>query len=279
MYEILFFSLVLGSCYALMTAGFNLLLGVARIINLAYGAYMALVAYLYSGFSESMPVPIAAALAMAISVALGTFGWIILRFIRRDEVLMIVVSLAIALLIEGALIWGYGPYQRVVPALVSGSLGWVSAQWLLAILVSVAVLAGYYIIIGRTIIGKKMVAIAENADLALMMGINPAKVYLFTTFLASLFASLASLMISPFLTVSPQVAWLYLTIVLSVSIVGGLGSVGGSLIAAFLISFAERFSAYYLDPSVEPFVPLLLIILVLLFRPQGILGRGATRWA
>ncbi len=279
MIEIILFSFLLGTGYALISAGFNLLLGVARIINLAYGASIVLVAYIYSYIASMLPKLTAALLTIAITTLLGTFGWIILNWLRKNEMLMIVVSLSIALLIEGILLWTFGPYQRIVPLIFEGNIGVVPLQWIFTIFTAALVLGCYYYVVNKTKIGKQIRATSENQELSLLFAINPNKVFLFTAFLAALFGTIGSLMISPFLTIYPHVAWFFLAIVLSVSILGGLGSVAGALIAGYLISFAERFSAYYLDPSIQAFVPVIIIIAVLLIRPQGIFGKKQIRWA
>jgi branched-chain amino acid transport system permease protein len=279
MLEILVFSLIIGLGYSLMASGFNLLLSVGRIINLAYGAHVVLVAYIYSTLAQSLQPGLAALIALAILTAIGTVGWSVLAALRRNEVLMIVVTLSIALVIEGMLIWIYGPYQRVVPVIVSGSIGWLNLQWLVTALIAVATYLGYFLLIAKTKIGKMMIATAEDPELAILYGMNPTRIYYITTAIASLFASLSGLLLSPFLTIYPHVAWLFLTIVLSVTIIGGVGSIVGSIVAGILISGVERVASYYIDPIFQGFVAPALVIGMLLLRPRGLFGKAELRWA
>lgn len=279
MIDIIFYSIAMGTAYALMASGFNLLFGVGRVVNLAFGAFMALTAYVYSSLSTYAPPALAAFGAIALMCAVGTLGWSLLHVLRENEMLMVVVTLAIALLIEGGLLYAYGPYQRVVPPLVSGAVWIIPLQWIATVVAGVAVITLYYIIVNRTRIGKSMIATAENPELALMLGIRVDRILYFTSFLSSLFATTASVMISPMLTVTPHVAWLFLTVVLAVSILGGIGNVIGSIVAGYILSFAERFSAYYVDPHVQAFIPVMLVILILVVRPRGLLGKREERWA
>ncbi|AFA39389.1 Branched-chain amino acid ABC-type transport system, permease component [Pyrobaculum oguniense TE7] len=279
MIDIIFYSIAIGTAYALMSSGFNLLLGVGRVVNLAYGAFMALTAYVYSSLSAYAPPALAAIGAIALMCAIGTFGWSLLRVLRKDEMLMIVVTLAVALFIEGGLLYAYGPYQRVVPPLVSGAVWIIPLQWIAAVATGVAVITLYHIIVSHTRIGKAMIATAENPELALMLGIQVDRILYFTSFLSSLFATTAAIMISPMLTVTPHIAWLFLTAVLAVSILGGIGNVIGSIAAGYILSFAETFSAYYVDPHVKAFIPVMLVILILVFRPRGLFGKQEERWA
>jgi Branched-chain amino acid ABC-type transport system, permease components len=252
---------------------------VGRIINLAYGAYVVLVAYIYSTLAQSLQPGLAALIALAISTVIGTVGWSALAALRRNEVLMIVVTLSIALVIEGMLIWIYGPYQRVVPVIVSGSIGWLNLQWLVTALIAVVTYLGYFLLIAKTKIGKMMIATAEDPELAILYGMNPTRIYYITTAIASLFASLSGLLLSPFLTIYPHVAWLFLTIMLSVTIIGGVGSVVGSIVAGILISGVERVASYYIDPIFQGFVAPALVIGMLLLRPRGLFGKAELRWA
>ncbi|RFA94019.1 branched-chain amino acid ABC transporter permease [Pyrobaculum aerophilum] len=279
MIDIILYSIAIGTAYALMASGFNLLFGIGRIVNLAYGAFMALVAYTYSSLSMYVNPLLAAIGSVAIMSLVGTLGWTILRILRENEILMIVVSISIALMIEGLLLYIYGPYQRVVPTLVQGGVWILPWQWIVAIIIGAVVLASYYFIANHTKIGKSMRAAAENPELALMIGIKVDRVYYFTAFLSSLFAAVAALMISPMLTITPHVAWLFLTVVLAVSILGGIGNVVGSIIAGYILSFAERLSAYYIDPQIQAFIPVLLVVFILLIRPRGLLGQKEERWA
>jgi len=253
-------------------------MGVAKVVNLGYGAFITLTAYIYSTLAEAMDSHLAALLAIPLATAIGTAGYIVLAYIRRLELVMLVVSLSIALFIEGALYMIYGPYQRVVPLVVKGSVGWLPAQWLVSSLVAGLAIFVYYAVL-KTQVGRRMVAVAENPELALSYGIDRTRVDLFTLMLSSLFAAIAAVMISPFLTITPHASWLFLLTTFAVVIVGGVGSAVGSIVAGLIISFAERLSAYYLEPSVQPFVPVALILGVLLARPHGIFGKEELRWA
>lgn len=277
MIEILLFSIITALVYMLMATGFNLVLGVAKMVNLAYGAQIILTAYIASTLLAHLPLPIAVAGAIAISTAAGGLIWLVMWLFRRDLILSIVSSIAIALLIEGLLLKVYGTRQ-ISLTIVSGEVAGISAQWVLAASASIASLLAYYVLVGRTMLGKKMAAVAENDELARYMGIGVKLVSLSAFLLASLLASIASIAITPLYAVYPHIGWYYLTIVLAVVVIGGLGSSIGSLASSMILSLSQSFAAYYIGTSAKDLLPLVILIATLMVRPEGIFGRG-VRWA
>ncbi|HWQ16364.1 MAG TPA: branched-chain amino acid ABC transporter permease [Sulfolobales archaeon] len=271
------FSVIVGLVYMLMAIGFNLVLGVSRIVNLAYGAQIILTSYIASTLLSFMPAAIALPISVLLSLVIGAILWLVLWIFRKDLILSIVVSIAVALLIEGVLLKIYG--ARLISLVIApGDIMGISAQWVIAAISSIASLAAFYMMMSHTMIGKRMAAVAENEDLARYMGINVRVTSMLSFVIASLFASIASIAITPLYAIYPHVGWYYLTVVLAVVIVGGLGSVLGALASSMILSFTQFLAAYYIGSPAKDLIPLAILISVLLMRPEGIFGRG-VRWA
>jgi len=275
--EILLFSIITALVYMLMATGFNLVLGVAKMVNLAYGAQIIVTAYMASTLSTYLPLPLAIVGAIALSTAAGGLIWLVMWLFRRDLVLSIVSSIAIALLVEGLLLKIYGSRQLSL-LIAPGEVAGISAQWVFAAAASIASLLAYYMLTEHTMLGKKMAAVAENDELARYMGISVKIVSLSSFLLASLLASIASIAITPLYAIYPHIAWYYLTIVLAVVVIGGLGSSLGSLASSMILSLSQSFAAYYIGTSAKDLLPLVILIATLMARPEGIFGRG-VRWA
>ncbi|MEM4970511.1 MAG: branched-chain amino acid ABC transporter permease [Sulfolobales archaeon] len=277
LYEILLFSIITGLIYMLMATGFNIVLGVAKIVNLAYGAQMILTAYIASTLLSILPLPLALALAILASTAVGGVIWIIMWIFRRDLVLSIVSSIAIALLIEGLILKIYG--SRLLSLVIAtGDIWGISSQWVVAAVISIASLSFYHVITGHTMLGKKMAAVAENEDLARYMGINVRLVGISSFLISSLMASIASIAITPLYAIYPHIGWYYLTLVLAIVVIGGLGSAVGAMASSMILSFSQSLASYYIGSPAKDLIPLVVLVSTLMLKPEGIFGRG-VRWA
>lgn len=278
MLDVLLFSLAVGGAYSLMSAGFNLMMGASRLVNLAYGAQMTLTSYIMFSLSKHFDPLLSALLAIAASIPISLLIWIPLKMVKRDLILSIVLSLAIAILIEGAIYKLYGSSVISVPFLVEASVAGFSAQWIVAIAVSTVSIALFYSITARTLTGKKILAVSENRELGILMGFDVDMLDTIAYMIGVVFLSLAAVVLSPIYSIYPHIGWYFLTLVLTISIIGGLGSSWGSMAASYLLAFAQNLSSYYLGPVVQQIIPLVLVVIILLYRPEGIFGKG-VRWA
>jgi len=208
---------------------------------------------------------------------LGAIIWLVMWIFRRDLILSIVASLAIALLIEGLILKIYG--SRLLSLIIAtGEIWGISSQWVIAAAVSIASLGFYYVLTRHTMLGKRMAAVAENEDLARNIGINVKLVGIASFLIALLFASIASIAITPLYAIYPHMGWYYLTLSLAIVVIGGLGSTAGSVASSMILAFAQNLASYYVGSPAKDLVPIVILISTLMFKPEGILGRG-VRWA
>lgn len=275
------FGVLVGGVYALFATGLTLIFGVMKIVNMAHGAFLVLSAYLCYSVSRHAGIdPLVAALAVApVMAALGyaLYRLIIERAQRIDQGLAIVATFGVAILAEGviALIWGPDPSSST-PSYFNQAfhLGGVSVPkaQLYAAAVALAVTAGLQVLVKRTWLGHAIVAASENPEGARLVGVDPARVGAAVFALAvgtTAFGGAALSFLYQF-TPDSQDDWIGLT--LSVVILGGLGSIVGAVAGGLLLGLAEAFTSAYLSVRWATAVPLLMILVVLTVRPEGLLS-------
>ena len=273
------FGVLTGGVYALMATGLSLTFGVMKIVNLAQGAFLILSAYLcWTLWSRLGIDPLLGSLI--VTVPMAALGVVIYRLIvervqRLDHGLTIVVTFAVALVAEAviALIWGPNPTATTPAyfnqAFTHGSIIVPRAQ-LYACLLAVAVTVALRTMLTRTWLGHAITAAAENPEGARLIGVEPRKIgtWIFAIATATTAFGGAALSFLYQFTPDSQDTWIGLT--LSVVILGGLGSVTGAFAAGVLLGLAESVTSTYISVRWAEAVPTILILLVLLIRPQGL---------
>lgn len=282
--DIFVIGLLNGCVYALLAAGFSLLVSVARIINLAYTAFWMIAAYLFFGFMLLNFHPLLAAL---FSIACVVFlSLVIQRFmiepVKGNTMSVLILTLAIATILEKTISFVqdslHGVYFQTVPSLIKGSTVIfgvsITYQYLLSLFVVLMVFIGLWFYLSKTRYGIAIRAIAEDKEVAGLSGINDGKVTLIVTGIAMGIAAIGGIVISPLYTLEPWMWHEHLLVLLVVVIFGGLGSLKGSVLAAFIIAFIEV-SITFMIPTMgflRTSAVMLILICVMLIRPQGLFG-------
>jgi branched-chain amino acid transport system permease protein len=280
------FGLLAGSVYALMATGLTLTFGVMKIVNMAQGAFLILSAYLCYGLWSRFGIdPLLGALIVTVPLAaLGIvlYKLVIQRVQRIDAGLTLVATFALALVAEAfiALSWGPNP-TAATPAYFNqafrlGSVVIGRAQ-LYACLLAIGVTIALQLIIRRTWLGHAITAASENPEGARLVGVQPARVgaWIFAIATASTAFGGAALSFLYQFTPDSQDIWIGLT--LSVVILGGLGSILGAFAAGLLLGLAESVTSTYISVRWATAVPTLMILVVLLIRPQGLFTRAVRQ--
>ena len=266
---------------ALLALGFSLVYGVGGVVNLAHGSFFMIGAY--AGVSASTTLGLGAIPAAIVGVVVaGVAGMllhlIVVRPVRTEPITVLIVTLGSAIFIAAAIRFLYGTADRGLPGIVSGSISIAGVQVqntrLLAFIVSVIVVAALMVVLRRTAAGRIVRAVAQDPEAATLMGVDPGRVLLLVMGVGAALAGLAGVLVSPFEVVFPDM-WLGpLTQAFAIVIVGGLGSIEGTVAAAIVLGFLDRAVAFGV-PSGERFVDLIAVVVILLtliLRPQGILG-------
>ena len=287
-----------GIAYAalvfLVAVGLTLIFGVMRILNVAHGAFYAIGGYAAAslvlsisdaGISPWLSFPALLVAAAGVGAALGL---LIERFLLRhiyakEEVLQLLVTFAAFMILEDVqrLVWGVQPYSATDPVRLLGTVDvmgipYNAYQIILLPVIAVMVLLGLRWFLRRTLSGKVITAVTEDRETAIAMGIDARKVFTVTFVIGAILAALGGALASP--TTAIQLGLGAEMIVLSFAVVAtaGLGQVEGAALTALLIGLGRSF-AVYLVPELDVLIPYMIMVLVLLFRPQGLFGVAEKR--
>lgn len=283
MLEILIYGAVSSAIYALLAVGFTLIFGVARILNLAHGAFYALGAYAAYVFTSLLNFPLIIAAPLAVLLVAG-FGVLMERYLvrplRASQLAVLMITLAVSLAVEQALFITFGSEYRNVPSFVADkiTIGGVDigGQRLLALVMSVLVLLLLWLFIQRTRLGAAILAVSQDPEAAQYMGIPTNRIFSIVIAISAGTAAFAGVLVSPFLTVQPTMGLLPMVKAFAIVIVGGLGSIPGSIIASLILGYSETIVAYLVSTSWTELVSLVAVVITLMIRPSGILGRRAA---
>ena len=283
--EILIYGAVTSAIYAMLAVGFTLIFGVARVLNLAHGSFYALGAYGTYVLTSIVGLPLWLAALLAIA-GVSVFGVVVekalIRPLRYSQLGVLMITLAVSLVVEQALFLIFGSEYRNVPAFIDTkvSIGGVdvAGQRLLTLVVAVVAIGALYLFIQRTRLGSAILAISQDAEAAKYMGIPSDRIFSLVMAISAALAlaALAGVLAGPFLSVQPSMHLLPIVKAFAIVIVGGLGSIPGSILAALMLGYAETLVAYLISTSWTEIVSVLATLLTLVFRPAGIFGKRAA---
>ena len=279
--DIIISGLINGSVYALLAIGFSLIFGVARIVNISHTAFYMLAAYfIYYGTHRLGLNP---ALCMLVAIALVTLiGLISYRLfidpIREHEAAVLIATIALALVFQEIMLIIFRGDFLGVPSLVEGYIVIfgvkVAYQQLLTFGVALLVLAAVWALLLKTRLGLAIRSTADDREVANLMGMNESKVAMMTMGVSVGLAAFSGAVIAPLTIVNPFM-WMHpLIMMMAVVVLGGLGSLKGSFIGAYVLGFAESIVVFLIPMGayLKDSVALSIMILVLLIRPEGLFG-------
>ncbi|RUM33083.1 MAG: branched-chain amino acid ABC transporter permease [Archaeoglobus sp.] len=285
--EVIVLGSIVGGIWALVASGFSLVFGVARVLNFAHGTYFALGAYfafvLYTVLSNVVPSTAALLIASAVAcLMVGFVGVAIYTFtvkpVRNYEIMVILVTLAVALLIKEILLSVFSDVSISVPTFVSGfiSIAGIPVTYtrILAFVLSISIIAVLDYFVNRTKLGKEIIATSQDCEAAMLVGINVERVFTVTMFLSALLAGIGGILYAQIYAVNPMTALRVLIYAFAIVILGGLGSVRGSIVAAFIVGYMEVAVSTLFASEWAEVVAMLTIIAILIARPRGIMGEG-----
>jgi len=279
--EILVNGAITGGVYALLALGFSLIFGVARIINLAHTAFYMLAAYFIFTLANLLgldPVP-AILLAIVLTTLVGVVTYkLFVERVREHETTVLMITLALALVFQECMLLIFGGHFRGVPSFVSGYVELlgvrVSNQHLLTFGVVIACLVGIWMLLSKLKLGIAIRSVAQDREVANLMGIDVGKMCLITTAIAVALAAISGAMVAPILVLEPRM-WMHpLIMVLAIVVLGGLGSLKGSFAAAFILGYVETLVVFLVPMGsfIKSAIALAVMVVVLLIRPEGLFG-------
>ncbi len=280
--------LIMGSFYALMAIGLTLIFGLLSIVNFAHGEFYMVGSYTYVLVALKLGVPPWIALPCA-AVAGAVLGWVVERTLMRplyagygswsimkDEY-AVVVTFGLSLLLINLVDKVVGPYPYRGPMLIETSrfaVGPVmlNGQKLVAAGISLALLVGLALFIKRSLWGRQIQAVAQNRLGASLAGIDTAKASAIVFALAGGLAAMSGALLANIFNPSPDVGVFPAIKSYVIVVLGGMGSVPGSIVASVILGVLESFGGVYISYQYRDTFGLFILILFLLFRPQGLFG-------
>lgn len=273
-----------GLVYGLMALGLSVIFGVVRVVNFAHGEMMTIASYAaIIAFGAWNIDPLVA--MVPIAVILFALGYVmqaalINPFINRPEHSQFMLLAAVALIMVNGLLMIFGPDARNVMvdyALDSFEIGplLVDKVRVITAFLAMAITAGLFAFFKLSRTGKAIRACADNHMGALVVGLNVKRLYALTFGIGSACVGAAGAMMALLIDTTPNIGPAFTLQAFVIVIVGGLGSMPGALLGGVLIGLSEAMSGLFFAPSAKSMFAIAILILVLLFRPQGLLGRKA----
>lgn len=286
--------LAYGSLIFLVAVGLSLIFGVLGIVNVAHGSFYAIGAYVAAaavlalgaaGLPTWLAFPMLLLAAALVGILVG--GLVEIALLRRvygkEEVLQLIVTFAVFMILEDAqkVVFGVQPYFANAPMNWLGTVEvfgifYTTYQLILMPLVAAAVLLGLRFFLRRTSFGRAIVAVTQDREAATAMGIDAARVYLITFIIGASLAALGGALASATTSLTPGIGAGTLVLSFAVAATAGLGRIEGAAVAALLIGLGRSVAVYF-APEFDVLIPYLIMMLVLLVRPQGLFSTVQTR--
>jgi branched-chain amino acid transport system permease protein len=281
--QILILGCVKGAIYSLIAIGFTLVFGVAGVVNLAHGTFYMLGAYFVYFFLEGVHLPIYLAICFSVFFV-GCLGAgvdaALIRPMRQSGAYITIITLVFALLCQYILFSFMGARPRNIPYFFQGTVHigkYPLAEQRLFIFISfILIITGLILFTKFTRFGKAMTAVSQSYTASILMGVSPERIFLFTSALSASMAGFAGIILSPLLNLNPTMWFFPLIKAFAIVILGGMGSITGSIVAAFILGFAETATTILFSVLMENIVSLLIIVTVLLIKPSGLFGAKST---
>jgi branched-chain amino acid transport system permease protein len=273
-------ALVLSSMYVLVALGFALLFSIRGILNFAHGAIYMISGYICYELAVVYGVNQWASLILSVLIV-GLIGIFLERVCFRplygDMMRTIVMAIAIILILETAVNVSVGAYTRALPSFAPGVLHFGTASVSLERAVTFAIggllLLGMSLFIRKSKMGQQMLAISQDMEGATLQGIDINRVSSFTCFLGCALAAVAGCLLGAVLSLSPFMGDQMLIKAIELVILGGMGSIGGVFIAGLIIGTIDSTLRIFASVGLTQVVGIGIIIVLLVFRPQGLFGR------
>ena len=285
---------ILGSVYALIALGYTMVYGILRLINFAHGdIYMlgAFAAYYLSRLLHAGqdPDPLRAAAVLTLSmVVCGILGYLIERFAYRpvrksSRLAALITAIGVSLLLENGGVLLFGPDPKFFPQIVTprnialGAGVTISNQQVIVLVVSLGLMLALRFVVLHTRVGKAMRAVSYSHTAASLMGISVNRIISFTFVLGSMLAAAAGVLVAlqnpkiePYMGIMPGLK------AFVAAVLGGIGNIPGAVLGGFVMGIAEVMVVGYLSPTYRDAIAFVLLIVILLVKPAGLLGKNVA---
>ncbi len=276
---------LIGGIYALMSMGLTLIFGVLRVVNFAHGEFLMLAMYGAWAITVFMGLnPYFA--AIAIVPAMFLFGGLIYRIIispalDKPHLVVVFATMGLSIFMQNVALMAMTADLWDVPPIVGQSIAigplLFRAELLIGFAVTLLCTFGLQWVIRSTYLGKAIRATVQDGEAAMLMGIPVPRIFLITFAAGSALVGIAACVMMPLFSVFPTVGLNFVLIAFVIVVLGGMGSIEGALIGGICIGVVQSLSSYYIAPAFGQLFFFVLFLLVMIFRPNGLLGqKGAA---
>ncbi len=281
MAQVIIQGFLLSGLYALIAVGFTMIFSVGRVLNLAYGVYIMLGGYVYYVAVQILSLPKFPSFLLAglAGIVFGVLTYLVLvkRF-EKDPIAVEISTLILAVVMQAVIVLIFSTAPRSMWPLIPGRFEVfgvsILKNILFATVVSWVVLGSLMVFIHKTHIGRAIRAVSMDSKGAAVSGIDPQRISLVTWALSGVLGAIAGVFFATYTQLDPGM-WVFpLITAVAVVIVGGIGSIIGSLIAAHIIGFMEVATTTWISADLRGVFTMLLIIVVLIVAPKGLLGKA-----
>jgi len=291
----LFNGLSLGAIYALIAIGYTMVYGIIGMINFAHGeiymigAYVGLVTLTAIGTQSGLPVPMIVAAMLIVAVAVtGAYGFAIERVAYRPvrggpRLVALISAIGMSIFLQNWVALGQGARDMAVPALISGAIQLdlgsdfnvtLPYSRIMIIVVTVALMIALTLYIRHSRMGRASRACSQDMHMANLLGIDTNRIISFTFVLGAMLAAVGGVLIAVTIgKLNPFIGFIAGIKAFTAAVLGGIGSIPGAMLGGVLLGLAETFAAAYISSQYKDIVAFLLLVLILLFRPTGLLGK------
>jgi branched-chain amino acid transport system permease protein len=280
--QLVFSGILIGSIYALMSIGLTLIFGVLRIVNFAHGEFLMIAMYGVWAITRYLGLNPYLAIA-AVVPAMFLFGALVHRLIispglDKPHLVVVFATMALSILMQNVALMLFSADLFDVPPMLGGrsfTIGpfYAKPELLIGFAVAVACTLALRFMLNATYLGKAIRATVQDGEAAQLMGIPVPRIFLITFAGGSALVGLAACIMMPLFSVFPTVGLNFVLIAFVIVVLGGMGSIEGALLGGICVGVVQSISSYYIAPAVGQMFFFILFLLVMIFRPAGLLGR------
>lgn len=279
--QLLIQGVLLGGLYGLIAVGLSLIFGVLGIINFAHGQMMVMGMYVsywvltLTGLDPYLSLPLAAGAVFVLGYVIQ--ATVVNRILDYPEAMQVLPLVAIGLILENLALLLWGPDHRSPNTAMSLETFWIGSAVidiarLLAFVLAFVITGMIFLFLRHTTTGKRIRAAADNRTGAVLVGIEVTRIYNISFALGAATTGAAGALLLPLMPLSPHLGHDFTTTAFVVVILGGMGNMQGALLGGLILGVAESMATLFLPPTLKQVVSFSLLVLIMLFRPQGILG-------
>jgi len=286
--QLLINGLIAGAIYALVASGFSLIYSVCKFVHFAHGVVIALSGYflyfLFSivGLNFGFSIILAIILASLSGFLINQIVYRQLRKRKAGNTILLIASVALLIFFESLILILFGADVKTIGYIkiakgIEIFKAIITPLQIVIIAVSIILLVVLFLFMKKTKIGKAMRAVADNKDVAEIVGISSEKIYSWSFVIGSAIAGIAGILVGLEQNLEPTMGTNLIIKGFTAAIIGGISSVPGSILGAFLLGFAENFGIWFLPSGYKDAIAFIILFIFLLFRPQGIIANQSGK--